>query len=164
MTAQTLSIPAVVNELFVAHFAMTDNLHRAHGDALDALGLGPRECPFQLISFGAALAFTRVWRSGSCALGAHGASTNQMTVHLGPHSFHKRCALLPALWFPCLSARMDPAKLRPIGRPGRIWWPGYRHVRGSDFEASERSAAIPHRALTGWYARGDLWCLGAPVG
>src|SRR5215471_13442540 len=50
MTAQTLSIPAVVNALFVTHFAMTDKLRRARGDALDALGLGPRECPFQVIS------------------------------------------------------------------------------------------------------------------
>jgi polyhydroxyalkanoate synthase subunit PhaC len=52
MTAQTLSIPAVVNELFTARFAMTDKLRRAQGDALDALGLGPRECAFQLISSG----------------------------------------------------------------------------------------------------------------
>jgi polyhydroxyalkanoate synthase len=56
MTAQTLSIPAVVKALFVAHFVMTDKLRRAHGDALDVLGLGPRECPFQLISSG------RHWR------------------------------------------------------------------------------------------------------
>src|SRR5215470_5697865 len=52
MTAQTLSIPAIVNELFMARFAMTDKLRRAQGDALDALGLGPRECAFQLISLG----------------------------------------------------------------------------------------------------------------
>jgi hypothetical protein len=39
MTVQTLSIPAVVNELFVAHFDMTNKLRRAHGNALDALGL-----------------------------------------------------------------------------------------------------------------------------
>jgi polyhydroxyalkanoate synthase subunit PhaC len=56
MTAQTLPIPAVVKALSVAHFAMIDRLRRAHGDALDALGLGPRECPFQLISSG------RYWR------------------------------------------------------------------------------------------------------
>jgi polyhydroxyalkanoate synthase len=36
----------------LAHFAMTDKLRRAQGDALDALGLGPRECTFQLISSG----------------------------------------------------------------------------------------------------------------
>src|SRR5260370_30764809 len=52
MTAQTLSIAAVANALCAAHFAMVDRLHRAQGDALDALGLGPRECPFQLISSG----------------------------------------------------------------------------------------------------------------
>jgi polyhydroxyalkanoate synthase len=52
MIAQTLSIPAVANLLCAAHFAMTDKLHRAQGDALDALGLGPRECAFQLISSG----------------------------------------------------------------------------------------------------------------
>jgi polyhydroxyalkanoate synthase len=52
MTGQTLSIPAVINMLCVVHFAVTDRLHRAQGDALDALGLGPRECAFQLISSG----------------------------------------------------------------------------------------------------------------
>src|SRR5258705_9254704 len=114
--------------------------------------------------FGAALAFTRVWRSRRRAIAAHGAGANQTTIHLGPHSFHKRCALLLALWFPCPSTRMDPAKLRWIGRPGRIRWQGYRHVCGNDFGASERSAAIPHGALAGWYARGNLLCLGAPVG
>src|SRR5260370_39326224 len=114
--------------------------------------------------FGAALAFTRVWRSRRRAIAAHGAGANQTTVHLGPHSFYKRCALLLALWFPCPSARMDPAKLRWIGRPGCIWWPGHRRVRGNYFEASERSAAIPHGALAGRYARGNLLCLGARVG
>jgi polyhydroxyalkanoate synthase subunit PhaC len=49
---QTLSIPAVVYSLCASHFAMTDKLRRAQGDALDALGLGPRECNFQLISCG----------------------------------------------------------------------------------------------------------------
>jgi hypothetical protein len=52
MTAQTLFIPAVVNEPFMAHFALTDRLHRAQGDALDALGLGPGECQFQVICSG----------------------------------------------------------------------------------------------------------------
>src|SRR6266404_6350769 len=52
MTAQTLFIPAVVNELFMARFAMTDKLRRAQGDALDALGLGPQECQFQVICSG----------------------------------------------------------------------------------------------------------------
>jgi hypothetical protein len=44
MSRQTLSIPAVANSLWAAHFALTDRLRRAQGDALDALGLGPREC------------------------------------------------------------------------------------------------------------------------
>src|SRR6266404_2671303 len=52
MNAQALSIPAVANSLCVAHFAMIDRLHHAQGDALDVLGLGPRECAFQLISSG----------------------------------------------------------------------------------------------------------------
>jgi polyhydroxyalkanoate synthase len=52
LTAPTLFIPAVVNELLMARFAMADKLRRAQGDALDALGLGPRECAFQLISSG----------------------------------------------------------------------------------------------------------------
>jgi len=39
-------------QLWGAHFAITDRLHRAQGDALDALGLGPRECNFKLISSG----------------------------------------------------------------------------------------------------------------
>jgi len=52
MIRQTLSIPAVANSLWAAHFALTDRLHRAQGDALDALGLGPRECQFQVICSG----------------------------------------------------------------------------------------------------------------
>src|SRR5258708_28106153 len=52
MSRQTLSIPAVANSLWAAHFALTDRLHRAQGDALDALGLGPRECQFQVICSG----------------------------------------------------------------------------------------------------------------
>jgi polyhydroxyalkanoate synthase subunit PhaC len=49
---QMLSVSALVNSMCLAHFAMTDKLRRAQGDALDALGLGPRECTFQLISSG----------------------------------------------------------------------------------------------------------------
>jgi polyhydroxyalkanoate synthase len=52
MSRQTLSIPTVANALWAAHFALTDRLHRAQGDALDALGLGPRECQFQVICSG----------------------------------------------------------------------------------------------------------------
>ena len=50
MTAETVPIPSVLDTLRMAHFAMTDRLRRAQGDTLDALGLGPRECAFQLIS------------------------------------------------------------------------------------------------------------------
>jgi polyhydroxyalkanoate synthase len=46
------SVSAVVNGMCQAHFAMTDRLRQAQGDALDVLGLGPRECAFQLISSG----------------------------------------------------------------------------------------------------------------
>src|SRR6266436_9706764 len=52
MNVQAPSIPAVAESLWAAHFAMIDRLHQAQGDALDALGLGPRECDFQLISSG----------------------------------------------------------------------------------------------------------------
>src|SRR2546426_4978299 len=52
MNMRALSIPAVANSLCVAHFAMMDRLHHAQGDALDVLGLGPRECAFQVISSG----------------------------------------------------------------------------------------------------------------
>jgi polyhydroxyalkanoate synthase len=47
-----LSVSEAVNSMYLAHFAMTDKLRRAQGDALEALGLGPRECAFQLISSG----------------------------------------------------------------------------------------------------------------
>jgi polyhydroxyalkanoate synthase subunit PhaC len=52
MGRQTLSIGAVTNSLWAAHFALTDKLRRAQGDALDALGLGPQECQFQVICSG----------------------------------------------------------------------------------------------------------------
>jgi polyhydroxyalkanoate synthase subunit PhaC len=52
MTAQKLSVLPVLNMLRAAHFAITDRMHQAQGDALDALGLGPRECAFRLISSG----------------------------------------------------------------------------------------------------------------
>jgi polyhydroxyalkanoate synthase len=38
--------------MWLAHFAMADKLRRAQGDALDSLGLGPRECAFRLTSSG----------------------------------------------------------------------------------------------------------------
>jgi polyhydroxyalkanoate synthase len=46
------NIPAILTVLRAAHFAMTDRLRQARGNALDALGLGPRECAFDLISSG----------------------------------------------------------------------------------------------------------------
>jgi polyhydroxyalkanoate synthase subunit PhaC len=49
---QMLSVSAPVNLMCMMHFAMTDKLRRAQGDALDVLGLGPRECAFQVISSG----------------------------------------------------------------------------------------------------------------
>ena len=52
MTAQTPSMLAFVGTLRLAHFAMMDRLRRAQGDALDALGLGPRECSFKLLRSG----------------------------------------------------------------------------------------------------------------
>ena len=45
-------MPAFAGALRMSHFAMMDRLRRAQGDALDALGLGPRECAFQLLSSG----------------------------------------------------------------------------------------------------------------
>ena len=160
---RTLSIPAVANSLWAAHFALTDRLHRAQGDALEG-GARPARMPVPSDLFGAALAFTRIWRARPTTIAAHGACTNQTTVHLRPHSFRKRRALLLASGFPCPSARMDAAKPRWIGRPGRIRWPGYRRVRSDHFEPNERSTAIPHRALAGWYARDNSLCLGAPIG
>jgi polyhydroxyalkanoate synthase len=49
---QMLSVSATVNSMYLTHFALADKLRRAQGDALEALGLGPRECAFQLISSG----------------------------------------------------------------------------------------------------------------
>jgi polyhydroxyalkanoate synthase subunit PhaC len=52
-----LSVSAVINLMCLnlmclAQFTMLDKLRRAQGDALDTLGLGPRESPFQLVSSG----------------------------------------------------------------------------------------------------------------
>jgi hypothetical protein len=112
---RTLSIPAVANSLWAAHFALTDRLHRAQGDALEG-GARPARMPVPSDLFGAALAFTRIWRARRTTIAAHGACTNQTTVHLGPHSFRKRRALLLASGFPRPSARMDAAKPRRIDR------------------------------------------------
>jgi polyhydroxyalkanoate synthase subunit PhaC len=50
--AQMLTVSAMTKLMYLTHFAMTDQLRRAQGDALDASGFGPRECTFQLISSG----------------------------------------------------------------------------------------------------------------
>jgi polyhydroxyalkanoate synthase len=47
-----LSVSAIVNLMWLAHFAMKDKLRQAQGNALGALGLGPRECAFQVMSSG----------------------------------------------------------------------------------------------------------------
>ena len=52
MTGQAQPMPALVDALRLAHFAMMDRVRRAQGDALDALGLGPRECAFKLVCSG----------------------------------------------------------------------------------------------------------------
>lgn len=52
MNAQTPPMPALVDALRLAHFAMMDGFRRAQGNVLDALGLGPQECAFQLVSSG----------------------------------------------------------------------------------------------------------------
>lgn len=52
MNAQMPRMPALIEALRLAHFAMIDRLRRAQGNALDALGLGPRECAFELVSSG----------------------------------------------------------------------------------------------------------------
>jgi polyhydroxyalkanoate synthase subunit PhaC len=50
--AQMPTVSAITKSVCLAHFAMTDKLRRAQGDALGASGLGPRECAFQRISSG----------------------------------------------------------------------------------------------------------------
>ncbi|MGO9008027.1 MAG: alpha/beta fold hydrolase [Beijerinckiaceae bacterium] len=45
-------MPAFIDNLHAAYFAFADNLRRAQANALDAFGLGPRECTFQVISSG----------------------------------------------------------------------------------------------------------------
>jgi polyhydroxyalkanoate synthase subunit PhaC len=49
---QMLTLSAITKSMCLAHFTVTDKLRQAQGDALDASGLGPRECTFQLISSG----------------------------------------------------------------------------------------------------------------
>ncbi len=53
MMRNMMSLSNVVNLTCLAQFALADKLRRVQGDALDALGLGPRECAFQPISSGA---------------------------------------------------------------------------------------------------------------
>ena len=52
MTGQAQPMPALVDALRLAHFAMMDRVRRAQGDALDAFGLTPRECAFKLVCSG----------------------------------------------------------------------------------------------------------------
>ncbi len=51
MTAHTLPVSAFIAAL-AGCFTMADRLRRTQGHILDALGVGPRECPFELISSG----------------------------------------------------------------------------------------------------------------
>jgi hypothetical protein len=40
---------ATLNALHQAQFSWTDVLRRAQGDAFEALGLGPNECPYRVV-------------------------------------------------------------------------------------------------------------------
>src|SRR3974390_523071 len=52
MADQVAPVLAYIDVLRAAHFAYADELRRAQANALDALGLGPRECAFEVISSG----------------------------------------------------------------------------------------------------------------
>jgi polyhydroxyalkanoate synthase len=52
LSGNTASIHAALGGLRRAQFAMTDILRRAQGDAAAALGLGPEECPYQIVASG----------------------------------------------------------------------------------------------------------------
>jgi|SRR5208337_4229545 len=43
---------ATLNALHQAQFSWTDVLRRAQGDAFEALGLGPNECPYRVVALG----------------------------------------------------------------------------------------------------------------
>src|SRR5271166_5677143 len=43
---------ATLDALHLAHFSWTDVLRRAQGDAFEALGLGPHECPHRMVASG----------------------------------------------------------------------------------------------------------------
>jgi polyhydroxyalkanoate synthase len=52
MPAQDGPIPGVIDAIRTAHFGISDTCRRAQANALDALGLGPHECDFDVISSG----------------------------------------------------------------------------------------------------------------
>src|SRR5262245_27714895 len=85
--------------------------------------------------FGAPLASTRIRRARRRTIAAHGAGANQTTVHLGPHSLYKRCALLLASGLPRPSARMG---FRQAPRPGYRWLHGTRVCDAASAASSVR--------------------------
>ena len=52
MATQSIQIDAALNAVRRAQFGVTDILRRLQGDAIAAFGLGPSECPYQIIAFG----------------------------------------------------------------------------------------------------------------
>jgi polyhydroxyalkanoate synthase len=52
MAARGVTIDAALDICRRAQFGITDILRRAHGQAFGALGLGPNECPYQVIASG----------------------------------------------------------------------------------------------------------------
>jgi polyhydroxyalkanoate synthase len=52
VSGQDIPTHAALHSLRLAQFAMTDTLRRLQGDAVAAFGLGPSECPYQVIASG----------------------------------------------------------------------------------------------------------------
>ena len=52
MQARTIPLDTALNAWHQAQFSWTDMLRRAQGDAFGALGLGPNECPYQVVASG----------------------------------------------------------------------------------------------------------------
>ena len=52
MPAQNVTIDAALDTIRRAQFGMSDILRRVQGDAVAAFGLGPSECPYQIIASG----------------------------------------------------------------------------------------------------------------
>jgi polyhydroxyalkanoate synthase len=52
MPAQVVPSPALMDTVRAVHFGISDGLRRAQANALDTLGLGPRECDFAVIASG----------------------------------------------------------------------------------------------------------------